>query len=447
MKLRDWLPVVSHFVLAGAAVLMPTASTLLAQQTDDRRPPPEAAEQEESRRLVHQLYGAEFAQASDAAQWRALAKKLLEQALATTGDPTGRYVLLQTAADTALKAGDTAVAFEAVDVMAEEFQIRGVAAKADILREFAKRVRSKIENRALAATTAEIIDEAVADDEYELAERLLEMATRAARKARDGDLVRQLAARREEVEESAETYQAVKRALAKLARQPVDPEANKTVGEYYCFGKHDWERGLPMLALSDDAALKPLAVREVEKVSSPPAMVQLAEEWAKASESREGPEKRAILGRAIHWYERALPRLSGLSKLKAQQRIQELRRMLASAEDVVSFHLVATIDGSDTLEIFPSHVKWTHHKWSWPKSVILNGAAWDPKKSPLLPYPKALGAVLSRVDFNSARHEKIRGRGRVRLEKSVDGVVVHVYDGAGGSDTYEIIVMLKRLDR
>lgn len=440
-----------HTILRGClacTILLATLSALRAQQADGRLPVPDAVSQAESGKLLREVYKVDFDQAGNAAQRLALAKKLVQEALASKQDPVARYVLLKTAADMAVEAGDIALAFQVVDEIAKHYRVSGVAAKAEILTTIRESIRSKAGNQALASSTLDVIDEAVAADEYELAERVLEMGTTAAKKARDGALVRHLAVQRDRIEESIEAYRGVERALAKLGQQPVDPEANRIVGDYYCLRKQDWEKGLPMVALSNSATLKPLAVRELEGISSPTEMLELAEGWFEASKTKQRPLSTAILGRATHWYERALPGLSGLPRLKAEQRILELRRMMIpSGEDVVNFHLVATIDGSDTLEILPAHLKWTHHRWGGPKSVTINGVAWSPNKTPVLPYLKAFGAVLPRVDFNSASLEKIRGRGGVLLEKRNDGVLIRISDGAGGADTYEFVVTLKRLTR
>jgi hypothetical protein len=203
-----------------------------------------------------------------------------------------------------------------------------------------------------------------------------------------------------------------------------------------------------MLALSNDTVLKGPAVRELKAVSSPTEMLQLADQWAEASEKKEGPVQRALLARAIHWHEQARPRLSGLARAQADKRIEELRRkMIPSGKDVVNIHLVATIDGSDSIEISASHAKWTHHGWDWPQSVAINGVRWSPRRVPVLPFAKAFGSALPRIDFNSAQLETIRGRGRVRLEKSTGRAAIHISDGQGGADAYELVVTFRRLTR
>ena len=55
---------------------------------------------------------------------------------------------------------------------------------------------------------------------------------------------------------------AVRAAFETLMTKPEDPAANIAAGEYLCFVKGDWPRGLAMLVKGDDKSLTDLASRE-----------------------------------------------------------------------------------------------------------------------------------------------------------------------------------------
>ena len=64
----------------------------------------------------------------------ALAGKLLDQAKQqAAGDAAGAFVLFRLARDLAVQAGDGATAFQAIDAMAEKFELDEVAMKTDVL--------------------------------------------------------------------------------------------------------------------------------------------------------------------------------------------------------------------------------------------------------------------------------------------------------------------------
>jgi hypothetical protein len=157
-----------------------------------------------------------------------------------------------------------------------------------------------------------------------LATQLGKLAAREAGKTRDKELIQRVRARVKRLEEIAADYEEVAKATAILAEKPQDPAANLVVGRYHCLLRGDWQAGLPMLARGSDPALKALAQRELEQVSVPEAQVALADEWRKLAPTVTGLAKRQMQARAVYWYRKALPGLSGLAKAAAEKWIKDL---------------------------------------------------------------------------------------------------------------------------
>ncbi|MFH1264311.1 MAG: hypothetical protein ABIK89_01190 [Planctomycetota bacterium] len=437
--------VVACLVLAAN---MPPASVVAfwADEPVKRLPVPDAASQAKSLQAVRSLYGEEFEQATSPLQKARIAEKLFDQALATQQDPTGRYVLLNVAMRVGVEAGDISAAFRAIEEMARSYEIDGRKLKSTVLADMARPTKTRTENRAFAATALAAINGVIADDDYETAQRLAELALPAAQKARDGTLVRQIRAKTKEIEEGAEAYQAFQNVLATLKEKPDDPAASLAAGCHYCFRKGDWERGIPLLAHGDNADLKAVAQRELAGVPVATDMVKTAEIWYDLAQREPGVRKAAMLDRAAHWYRRALPKLSGLTELQARKRMEEIgRSSVLVGDDVVNLHIAVDIDGSDTVQFHRAFAKWTHHTWGWPKEVTINEFSWSPKQMPTLQYIGEFSKTMKYADFSSAELEKIKGRGQVTLKKAADYIEVNFDDGAGGSDSYEVIVTLKRL--
>ena len=84
--------------------------------------------------------------------------------------------------------------------------------------------------------------------------------------------------------------------MATLKEKPGDTEANLTVGKYECFSKGKWDKGLPMLAKSNDDTLKSLAARDIAGADSSTEQMKLGDAWWNISKER-----------ANYWYDMALP--------------------------------------------------------------------------------------------------------------------------------------------
>jgi len=261
MLFRYVAPVVRRVGLATIVALTHIA-LLLAQEADDRAPPPGEAAQAKALKLLREIYDQERRLARTSAQKQALADKLFHEALQSQ-DLTDRFVLFRVSADVAAEAGDVETAFRALDKMAEHFQVDDLPRKVEALAEAVKSAGSGEHRKVVAEQAMALIGQAVDDDDFAAADRLGQLALAAARKARDLALVKQIVARNKEVEEIAKAYAAAQKALVTLDGKPTDPEANFTVGKFYCLLKGDWDEGLPMLALGNDPALKELATKEI----------------------------------------------------------------------------------------------------------------------------------------------------------------------------------------
>jgi hypothetical protein len=78
-----------------------------------------------------------------------------------------------------------------------------------------------------------------------------------------------------------------------------------------------------MLALSSDPAWKALAVDDLEGATGHAEQMELGDRWWNLAEKEEGAAKSSIQGRAAHWYQKALPGLTGVVKDKVNKRLAE----------------------------------------------------------------------------------------------------------------------------
>jgi formylglycine-generating enzyme required for sulfatase activity len=299
------------------AIIFALSSASLAEKL----PVPSDVDLKASLALIKDVYGQEHTDAKTNEQLQALARKMLSHA-SETDKPTERYALLRVARDIAAQGCDGELAFQIIGELDEGFRVDAVKMKAGVLNSLTKKARVSTERKSIAEHALDLVHQAVAKDDFETAGKLVQMALSEARKARDNDLLKKVTTKSREVTQLSKVFANVKAAADRLQVDPTDVEANLVVGRYHCLAKGNWEKGLPMLALGSDAALKDLALRELGDVAEPDVQAKLGDSWWELAEGEKSTEQRQLRRRAVHWYRRAVDGLTGLRKSIAASRIK-----------------------------------------------------------------------------------------------------------------------------
>jgi hypothetical protein len=286
---------------------------------------PDSDQQQAAEAKVREIFAKEFAAAKTADQKLHLAAKLFKQGETTADDSAARFVLLRMACEMAAAAGALNESLGAVDKMQQDFDVDAVAMKTDLLAKSVEsgRIggRKTADSQEVVGAAMALLDDAVAVDDFESAGRLGKLATTAARAAKDPQIVRNVTTRIREVDRLKLQFASVKKAADVLADNPDDAQANATVGQWYCF-KGNWEKGLPLLRKGGDEKLAGLATRDLASPADSKAQTALGDDWWELAEAEQGPVKSVFHTRAAHWYEQALPKLSGLEKMKVERRLE-----------------------------------------------------------------------------------------------------------------------------
>jgi len=295
---------------------------------EDKVPVPSAAAQDKALALVKDVYGDEYAKAESSEEKTAFAEKLLQTAKGTNQGTANHYALLRVAWDVATQAGDAKVALQVTDAIAGVYEVNTLSAKMATVKTTVGFARSSTQRTALAAVALELVREAVAHDDYDRAAEFTEISLAAARKARDWKLVKRIADRAKEVKEAADAYGRVRKVLPTLENDPADADANQVAGEYSCFVKGDWRKGIPMLALGSDEAVKALAQKELKGTGSPEEQAELGDGWWDVAQTKQGGQRETLLLHAGRWYREAKPGLSSALTLdKIEKRLDEIARL------------------------------------------------------------------------------------------------------------------------
>ena len=318
---------IGRVFLTLATVVM-HAHLSFAEEGDGVVPIPDEAAQAPAAALIREVYERDYRTAKTSADRTALAKKLIDQAGRTVDDPVARFVLLRVARDMAVQAGDVEIAMEAVERIVQTYDVNGVAMKVDSLLKAAAGAKSLESRKSIAEHSLALVQAALDADDYATADRLVQTALAAASRVRDSELTKKVMAWRTEVMEASQAYAEVKKSLATLNENPTDGETNLAVGRYYALAKGNWGKGIPMLALGSDEALRELAQRELKGVRSPQEQVELGDGWWALAQTKQGPEKDVLLLRAGSWYSQAKAGLSaGLTQVKVDKRLEEIDKL------------------------------------------------------------------------------------------------------------------------
>jgi hypothetical protein len=283
-------------------------------------PIPDATAQYKSRDLIRETFRRDFA-ARTTPERRALAQKLIAHAVETTDDVAARYVLLCEARDLAASSGDIASTCRAIDLLRRQYDVDEITLTTNALTSAGSLTLPSQGHAALARAAMSAVTRAVLIDDFDAAFRLMNLATSAANKSRDPELIRLAADRAKELRTLKTDFDALQAAVAKLEDDAADPAANTLVGRYRCLVKSDFTTALPYLCKCTDAPLKLVADRASAADATDP--FELANLWWDLADAYTGLARRNLRSHAANLYRQSLPKLTGLHRAAAHNRLRE----------------------------------------------------------------------------------------------------------------------------
>lgn len=293
---------------------------------------PDAKGQAQAEMIIKDLFKDDYTKRRPSERL-ALSRKLLQQGIETSGDPATRYVLFREAMNLAAEAGSLAEGLNAVEELAGRFEVAEPALKTDFFEKLSVQLKAPADNRDLAQEALLAARDAIRSDQFDVADRALKVAGGAAQKAQNVTLLGRVRTRVNEVSTLHQEYPKVREAREVLAKNPKDPDANLTVGKYYCFLRGDWDKGLPLLARGADPMLKSQADKELALPATALDQLQVGDGWYALAASQGTAARTQVQLRAYHWYALAAPGLTGLSKAKVDKRLTELEKVVDSQLD------------------------------------------------------------------------------------------------------------------
>ncbi|HLX61107.1 MAG TPA: hypothetical protein VKX17_07470 [Planctomycetota bacterium] len=288
-----------------------------------RQPIPAAAAVATAQKHIREVFKNEFAATATADVKRSLPAKLLEQ-VAGEADSGARYALIREALEAAIRNADAASAGNAVDVLGKFYEVDPTEENLAALGRLSPARGDAAQASALIGELQRAAERALDADAYSKLPKFSALAKGIAGRIGNKHLSDELQAWAKDLDDVSKEWSSTEKAAAKLAASPNDAAANFTLGRFYLFYRNDLERSLPALARGSDEKLKSIALHELARPQESAPMTALGDEWAAYGEKQRDPFRLRALNRAIAWYRKALPDISGLEKSRVEKRLEEL---------------------------------------------------------------------------------------------------------------------------
>ena len=300
-----------------------------------RLPVPSDDVRQKTLKAIQDIYKEEIKTANTAEKRQALAQKMLQKSRQMTDDADGRFELLRLSLDVASQAGDVNTAWEAAEETADLYTVDVLALKTDALSRLFKAARNTTERKTLIEHARRLMEKAVAEEHYEVAQQVGGQAMAEARKTNDDNLIRLLFKHVQGIKKQVAVFAVYQKGQETLAKDPDDKEANLAVGRYLCLVRGDWDSGLLHLAKGSEGKLSKLAQNEL---ANPPTdsegQIGLADAWWDLAHVQDGCESKSMQLHAGLWYHRAQDKLpNSLVKAKVEKRLAEITEQPKAAND------------------------------------------------------------------------------------------------------------------
>lgn len=312
-----------------------------------RLPVPGEASQQAGEQQVKEAFGQKIEAAKTIEDRLKISAELIDAA-AHANDAACRFALLREAENLALQSENICAVLSAQNAMQTAFDLSTWPAAGDLFQKLERLAVSADDRRIICLAMIAASDDAIDTEHFAQARQIGEQTLRFARKSQDREFSAYCVAQLSRISACEVERKRIAPAIETLSSAPDDPAANATVGKFECFLKHNWLRGLPMLAHGNNAPLKSIAEKELNNPSNAVEQSALADGWWDYAASQPAPILADIRLHAGMWYARAAASATGGAKTKAQQRSADyMKSVSAQTEMAGDFESADPIQGFD----------------------------------------------------------------------------------------------------
>jgi hypothetical protein len=175
---------IHHFAIVLPLLLI-YSSESIAQGRGEREPIPDEASLKAASDELHKTYGAEYSKCKTISQKSDFAKKMISASKMNNKLSAKTFVLLRIARETAAEAGNSYVAIDACEEMSRLYQIDDLTMKKNIVVKMVKSAQSPTQYKSAALIAFGISREAIAGNQYDIAEKLVDLSVSMSDKSED----------------------------------------------------------------------------------------------------------------------------------------------------------------------------------------------------------------------------------------------------------------------
>lgn len=259
---------------------------------------------------------------------RRVTDRMIRDGASETDNPEGMFARFEKARTMAVFLGDAQTAVKALRSIDDHFEIDFWDEVLDTIEDAELKANQKTQ-ADFKLTMEELIDEAIDQQEFGPAGKLIANASLMAKRARDVAAQDKYKSLRKHVVELDKLNRAGQAAEQTLKSNPNDAKANLEFGNYLFVVHKDKDAAFACWAKSDSADLKNLVQQEasVDKTDGNQLMA-LASKWKMIGQSGRSAKDRKFLEQARGHYQAASVRLKGLQRKSAQSKVKELNQIL-----------------------------------------------------------------------------------------------------------------------
>ena len=304
-----------------AVLLAVFASSAINVLGAERLPRPKSESLKQAVKDIQEAYQQEYEQADQGIEQKQILAENLIEAAGNESDPIIQFALLKEAINLQAAAQLAEALVETTDIMSQRFEIDGMKIKVHFLKQIAADTKKKnTESRTVEAIRS-VVDQAIATDQYDKALELLAAVAAMGERIRNQKLVREYDKLADTTRAEGILFRSVEEAQNILQDKPLDAEANQVVGEWYCLKRNRWEEGVTYLALGNHPEMKELGRLDLKIEKTATDEIRLGDLCWELAEQMPG-ESNTLKKRAIFWYERAQPEVSGIVEKKIANRLE-----------------------------------------------------------------------------------------------------------------------------
>jgi hypothetical protein len=285
-------------------------------------PAPDQAQVSAAVALLKQVFKDDYAAARKLADKVKLAEKLLAQAKDERPGSPERYAIYVESVRLAIEGGSATVALRAGEEFGAAF-VQPADYRALLVGRILTTTQSPKDHADLATTALGWGEESRRKQSFAEASQYMQLAIRAAQKARNPALLQSVQDYGDRVHQEQKQAAAYVQAEPVLKAKPDDPAANLTAGLYHAMVLGDWNRAVPLLA-KGSGPIQAAALKEATLGKMADQALAIAEAWQAAGDAAEVDHRPYLYASAVYWYAKALPGLGGLQKIKVDQAIKKI---------------------------------------------------------------------------------------------------------------------------